>query len=298
MRRGRLAWWGWAGAAVMAAGYLLVTSTEWWLVHTYFTPWMWTGYLLVADALLAGHTGRSWLHPLPGRFAVLLPVSLFGWLLFEAYNLHLRNWAYIGLPESRILTLIGYVWSFSTIWPALFLTADLLEAAGLRVIGRPILQGPRTRRVWLAAGILLAGVPAVLPSHLAAYTFVVVWIAWVPLLEPLLAVSEGVPSLLRDLTRGERTRWWSLGISGVLCGLLWESWNMLATARWVYIFPIFQEFRLFEMPAPGFLGFIPFAWEAWSIYGAAMLLIARLLRRRPDGVLAPPAPLRPLVPGS
>ena len=286
--------YGWVGIGILAAGFKLVLITEWWFIHTYFTPWMWTGYLLLADALLFRLRGRSWLRPEPGRFFLLLPVSLAFWLLFEAYNLHLRNWSYVGLPTSKLLTLIGYAWSFVTIWPALFLTADLLEAFGLKARCIPLRVTSNLRRNWLIVGFLLAVLPVLLPRHFAAYTFVLVWIAYVPLCEPLAyGISSGgregwedqkgggVHSLLRDLETGILTRWVSLGAGGLVCGLLWESWNMLATAKWIYIFPLFQDFKLFEMPLPGYLGFISFAWEAWSMYAVALLLGRLLIPRLP-----------------
>ncbi len=273
--------YGWAGAGILAVGLGLVLLTEWWIVHTYFTPWMWTGYLLFADAVLARRRGYSWLVPQPGRFFLLLPISLCLWLLFEAYNLHLRNWSYVGLPQSAVLTCLGYVWSFMTIWPALFITADLLEAFGLRKRAVPVRITVRLRRGWFIIGLLMAAVPLILPVHLAAYLFVLVWIAFVPLIEPVLYGSRGVHSLLRDLEGGSWTRWVSLGAGGLICGLLWESWNMLSTAKWIYIFPLFQNLKLFEMPLPGYLGFIPFAWEAWSMYAVVLLLGRRCFPRLP-----------------
>ncbi len=279
---------GWVGVLILLKGFILVIFTTGWFIHTYFTPWMWTGYLLAADALLARLRGRSWLWPEPSRFLFLLPVSLALWLWFEFYNLHLRNWSYIGLPESGLLALFGYAWSFVTIWPALFITADLLEAFGLRAGISPLRVSRRMLTGLLISGSIMALAPLLLPAHLAAYTFVIVWIAYVPLCEPFAygsrkpegekgsGVQEEVHSLLRDLEEGILTRWLSLGIGGLVCGFLWESWNMVATAKWVYIFPLFQNMKLFEMPLPGYLGFIPFAWEAWSMY-AVILLFGRKL---------------------
>jgi len=108
---------GWVGLAVLISGTLAIVATDWWPIHTYFTPWMWTGYLLFTDALLARIRGHSLLVPRPGRFLLLLLVSLVFWLMFEGYNLHLRNWVYVGLPSSPWLEWLGYIWSFATIWP-------------------------------------------------------------------------------------------------------------------------------------------------------------------------------------
>jgi len=277
--RHRFGWWGWLGLAMMIAGGLGVIVTGWRPLRLYFTPWMWSGYLLSADALLRQRQGTSWLFPHPGRFLLLLGLSLPLWLIFEVYNLHLQNWAYVGLPDSLPLRLLGYTWSFVTIWPALFLTADLLESFGLNLEGRPLTVTLRRRRIWILAGALMAGVPLLLPAQIAAYTFAIVWVAWVPLLEPFLLDRAPVTTLLGQARAGLWTRWVSLAAGGLFCGLLWESWNMAAEARWIYIFPMFQNLKIFEMPAPGFLGFIPFAWEAASLYAFSSLILVRLFPR-------------------
>lgn len=264
--------YGWLGILIMVAGLLLIRFTEWAFIHYFFTPWMWTGYLLFADALVARRRGSSWLTPRPGLFLALLPTSLFLWLLFEGYNLHLRNWQYIGLPSDPLVETLGYMWAFATIWPAIFVTADLLEVFGVRLEGKPLRVTPGRLRGWFTAGLLMAVIPLLLPAHIATYTFAIVWLAFVFLFEPLLYSQTGVRSLLREAEQGQWTRWISLAASGLVCGLLWESWNMLAGAKWVYIFPLFQNIKLFEMPLPGFIGFIPFAWETSAMYSFSLLV--------------------------
>ena len=54
--------------------------------------------------------------------------------------------------------------------------------------------------------------------------------------------------------------------AGWVCGIFWEFWNFWAEARWIYIFPIFQDWKLFAMPLPGFLGFPPFAVECFVLF--------------------------------
>jgi hypothetical protein len=58
-----------------------------------------------------------------------------------------------------------------------------------------------------------------------------------------------------------------------VCGWLWEFWNYWAAAKWLYIFPMFQGWKIFEMPAPGFLGFPPFALECFTMYVTARWLV-------------------------
>jgi len=71
---------------------------------------------------------------------------------------------------------------------------------------------------------------------------------------------------------------YSLFVSGWVCGWLWEFWNYWAAARWQYTFPIFQSWKIFAMPAPGYLGFLPFALECSVMVVFARWLIEKLAR--------------------
>jgi hypothetical protein len=65
-------------------------------------------------------------------------------------------------------------------------------------------------------------------------------------------------------------------LSGWVCGWLWEFWNWRSAAKWHYIFPMFQQLKIFEMPAPGYLGFLPFALECFTMYVTAAWLLGWL----------------------
>ncbi len=51
-----------------------------------------------------------------------------------------------------------------------------------------------------------------------------------------------------------------------MCGVLWEFWNYWTGTKWIYSVPYFQNWKVFEMPLMGFLGFPPFAVECWIMY--------------------------------
>lgn len=73
----------------------------------------------------------------------------------------------------------------------------------------------------------------------------------------------GKQSLFQDLEKGDPRVLYSLLLSGILCGLLWEFWNYWAGARWYYTIPILGEVKIFAMPVLGYLGFPPFAVECY-----------------------------------
>jgi len=269
---------GWAGlVALVAAEFLMFRWVQ--PVATYFTPIAWTAYLFLADAMIWSIRGRSRLADEPREFALLAALSLPLWLIFEGYNLRLGNWAYTGLPSNWLARDFGYAWSFMTIIPAILLTADLVESfgwftAGARKIkfSRPALAG------MTATGALCLTVPLLLPPEAGAYLFGLVWVGFVLLLEPA-NYRLGLPSLLRDLEEGRRSRLYALLISGWTCGWLWEFWNYWAAARWQYTFPLFQRWKIFAMPAPGYLGFLPFALECSVMVVFARWMLEKLRAR-------------------
>jgi len=265
-RRAPLALYGWAGlVALVAAEALMFRGIE--PVATYFTPIAWTCYIVLADAAVLAITGHSRLYDEPGRFALVALLSIPLWLIFEAYNLRLENWTYVGVPAGAA-GLLGYGWSFATITPGIFETADLVEAFGWFKPARLIVFSPAAERGLALFGLLCLVLPLVLPKHTAAYLFALVWIGFVFLLDPVNHRLR-LPSLLGDLALGRRGRLYSLLISGWVCGWLWEFWNYWAAAKWHYIFPVAQHWKIFEMPAPGYLGFLPFALECFAMYVTA-----------------------------
>jgi hypothetical protein len=275
---------GWVGLAVILVAEVLLFLRAPWLT-IYFTPIVWTGFLLLADGLVGSLEGRSRMASDLGGFLALGFWSVPLWLLFEAYNLRLANWTYVGLPESALLRGLGYVWSFATIWPGIFLTADLLRALGLfgGRVRQPLVSTRRARLTMMLAGLLMVTVPVLVPVAVGQHLFGAVWLGFIFLLDPL-NYEWGGRSLLGDLERADTSRLASFLAAGLICGLLWEFWNYWAAAKWLYIFPIFQDWKIFEMPLLGYLGFPPFALECFVMYEFLRTLKTRLrVRERSAG---------------
>lgn len=260
-------WYGWLGLGVLVVNEVLLP----WQVEPlarWFTPTMWSAYILCADALVLRRRGASLIHHRPREAAFMATVSIPLWLVFELYNWRLGNWAYFGRPEDPWLAALGYAWAFATITPGLWETAALLEAYGVfaGVRGRGGEPGQALLRAAVAVGAGFLIVPLLLPAAVRPWTFGFVWIGFVLLLDPL-NYRAGRPSVTEAWGRGDLGfvgRWL---LAGLVCGLLWEFWNYWAIARWRYVgVPVFPEWRLFEMPLAGYLGFPPFALEAFAMY--------------------------------
>ncbi|MBI4531829.1 MAG: hypothetical protein HY709_09960, partial [Candidatus Latescibacteria bacterium] len=204
-------------------------------VAMFFTPIVWTGYILFIDAWLYKLRGESLISDRRRELISMIPLSIGCWIIFESYNLLLNNWYYQNLPEHPLLRLFGFAWSFATIFPGIFLTAELLEESN--VIGpcpvRPWRITRRLQAIYIAVGGICLIVPLFLHSP---YLFPPVWAGFIFLLEPLNYRLGGI-SFLRDLESGRARRLWALLASGLICGILWEFWNYWTYTKWVYTVP-------------------------------------------------------------
>jgi len=267
---------GWIGLlALLTAEALMFRGVE--PAATYFTPIAWSAYILIADGAVLALTGRSRLHDAPLTMARMAALSIPLWLIFEAYNLRLHNWTYVGVPEKWPLALLGYGWSFATITPAIFETSDLVQALLPAIPAEPWKISPAAENSLMVCGAACLLFPLVLPQRIAAYLFVLIWVGFLLLLDPLNR-RLGLPSFLGDLSEGFLRRVYGFPAAGWICGWLWEFWNNWAAAKWHYTFPMFQGIKIFEMPAPGYLGFLPFAMECFVMYVTAAWLVGWVKR--------------------
>jgi hypothetical protein len=258
----RLPRYGIAGFLIMLAGEVtLFAGAEW--IAQWFTPIMWTGYILFIDGVIRARKGTSLLSRYPREFVLLAVISIASWEIFEGYNLLLKNWRYINLPDPLAVRLIGYAWSYATISPAMFLTYELLEDL---LPGRNPERSPRLGNApfyaLVAFGFACISVPLVWPS---AYMTPLVWIGWAFFLDPI-NQRLGERSFISELFSGKARSILIMFLAGFLCGVIWEFWNYWAATKWEYEVPYLGHIKIFEMPVLGFLGFLPFAVESYAIY--------------------------------
>jgi hypothetical protein len=254
---------GYTGLLIIATAEVLLLRGNT-FARIYFTPLVWTGYILFIDAWIFTRKGESPIVSRRKELLLLLPLSVICWYVFEGVNLLLRNWSYINLPENTAARWIGYAWSYATISPGILLTAELIETA---ISGRLSNRGavdfsPRIEKVFFIVGFFLFVVTLVLPSP---YLCPLPWIS-------VLLWFEGMNDRLRIgsfsamFRRGDYSLLVSLIISGAVCGFLWEFWNFWAGTKWHYHVPYLPGVKLFEMPILGYLGFTSFALECYLMY--------------------------------
>jgi hypothetical protein len=263
---------GWVGLGIVVGAETLLLAREP-IVAGWFTPIVWTGYVLFVDGLAARLTGRSYLTTDRVEGLLVALASIGCWWLFELYNAprFWRGgedaaslwWRYHGLEPNLFVRRVGYDWAFATIFPGLFLTAAILRVTVFaRARVTPWRPSSRGLGLAVAAGAVSVAMPLLFVS---AWLVPLVWIGWALLLEPL-NYRRGRPSWLADLTRGDASRLLALLTSGAVCGVLWEFWNYWATTRWTYTVPYLGSVKIFEMPVLGYLGVPAFALECFEMY--------------------------------
>jgi len=209
----------------------------------------------------------------PKEFLLLSLWSVPLWLLFEAVNLRIQNWYYVMAPWSFSLGLCYLLFAFGTVLPGIFetmeLTVGLIEklSPGGRIAGRPFSINLWNVRVQWSLGVLMLVLLLVFPED----CFCLAWGFAFFLTEPVCywkrraEMNQIGRSLLGQLAAGDNTRLVALLLSGLICGGLWEAWNVTARTKWIYSVPFFDELKLGEMPVLGFLGFPPFALECYAL---------------------------------
>src|SRR4030095_11836109 len=130
---------------IVAAEALLFGGNQ--IVGRWFTPIVWTGYILFVDGLVYALRSRSLLMTDRLELLVIVVVSIAVWWLCEFYNaprfwksdLELW-WHYHNLEPNPYLRRAGYDWAFATSFPAMLETADLFAVTVLSRQGerRPI----------------------------------------------------------------------------------------------------------------------------------------------------------------
>ena len=99
--------------------------------YSWFYCFAWWSYILTIDAIIYRLKGNSLILSRTKEFFLMIPWSIFIWLIFEAANLSLENWYYINLPNSTVERWLGYAVAYGTVLPGIFETTELLETIGV-----------------------------------------------------------------------------------------------------------------------------------------------------------------------
>ena len=101
------------------------------------------------------------------------------------------------------------------------------------------------------------------------YFFPFMWLSIFFILEPI-NLRLGNPTLASFTAKGDWRPIISLWLGGLICGFFWELWNFYSFPKWVYAVPFVDFAHVFEMPALGYGGYLPFAMELYAMYHFVM----------------------------
>ncbi len=230
-----------------------------------FYAYAWWSTILTLDGIAVLRRRSSILTSRRELLFPLLVWSVTFWFLFELLNLRFQNWYYVGVfaGTSGVDLIMGALFgvvSFATVFLGLFETFDALGGRSRR--------GFRGRRVprWTSyaiqgVGALMVALAIFSPRYLAP----LVWGSVTFVLDPW-NYRRGARSLLADVEAGSLRTPARLLLAGLLCGLVWESFNYFSPQKWIYTVRGLEELKLFEMPLLGFLGFPALALDAFSFF--------------------------------
>ena len=265
--------YGWLGLAFIAMFWYLN-----WFLNGLRTQWgffpMWLGYCLAVDGLVYKRKGTSLIKRSIKDFILLFIISAPAWWLFEFLNGFTKNWYYDG---RQYFTGLQYFLlaslSFSTVMPAVFGTAELagtfkliLNLKKRKAAG----QNKSAALKMLAAGMAMLSLVIIFPE----YFYYLIWIALYLIIEPV-NLSLKNKTLIEFTRQGDWRPLAALSTGTLICGFFWEMWNYYSYPKWIYHLPFLNSLHVFQMPLPGFIGYIPFSFELYAIYHLAAGLISK-----------------------
>ncbi len=256
--------YGWLGIALMLGSWYLNWSLSGLRTHWGFFP-LWLGFSLATDALVYFRSGDSLIRRSPSQFILLFIISIPVWWLFELINLLTQNWIYLGREfftdiEFAVLASLN----FSTVIPAVFEASEL--AATFQWI-RKAKGGPRigpaksTYFIFILIGLVTLAFEILWPHIFYPFIWVTVYL----LIEPVNGWLKH-PNLLSHTAHRNWRPVLALWTGGLICGFFWEMWNYYSFPKWQYDLPGLNVWHLFEMPLPGFVGYLAFALELHAVY--------------------------------
>ena len=255
---------GWLGLFIIMIFWFLNWNLEGLRTHILFFP-LWFGYILTIDAIVFCRKGSSLLKRSIKNFTLLFLISAPAWWLFELINWRTQNWFYDGKQfftefEYALLATI----SFSTVMPAVFETAELVgtfrwikKFKNLRLLS----PTKTTLNKFLLIGFMMLSLILIFPQ----YFYYFEWAAVYFILEPINYKLKN-RTIFDYTSKGDWQLVIALSAGALICGFFWEMWNYYSYPKWIYDTPMVNFLHVFEMPALGYLGYIPFSLELFAIY--------------------------------
>lgn len=248
-------------------------------------PLFWGFAILIDGIVYKRNGGNSIIQNMPRTLVGIGLASIFGWLLFEYLNFFVRyNWYY---PAGELVgTSAFYLYAIAGSAGLLPMTIEVYALLNtfkkLKVrysYGHKVSFSRRSRYIMIILSLLVLFPVPFLPNQL----FFIIWFV------PLVAISLALDMLgfwtpFKPIAKkGDWTPLALICLAQFIVGVLVESWNYFSGVHnplvtnnpdyWVYSIPYVNAYHVFEMPALGLFGYVPFGIYFWVWW----LLIAFVL---------------------
>ena len=252
--------------------FLEIKPIMYWYIGT-----IWYGYILVIDSIVYILRRNSYIINRPKKLVTFAVLSTIFWLIFEFYNKFLKGWYYVGIETISGICIPCY-FAISTILPAVLETMELIKA--LRIFRKTNIEKIKISNSFLYLSIFIGLIMIVIPFlYQSPYMWALVWTGFILLLDPINYLFHE-KSLIGQIKSGKLTTVLSFFVAGYICGFFWEFWNYWAYTKWYYTVPILNKIKIFEIPFLGFFAYGFFAWELYTMYYFAKLLIPKNLETK------------------
>jgi hypothetical protein len=265
LERKSFPWWGYAGIAGIIIFWILAWSRFDWFaeMQKYTFTAQWICYIITINALVYSRTGHCMLIDKPRYFGLLFLFSAVFWWYFEYLNRFVQNWYYTcGEEFTPLEYFLAATFPFSTVLPAVLGTSDLLKTFPRLYSGLDSFNGinPGFSKTLNISFVILSVIVLFCMGIFPNTLFPFLWIAPLVCLH-LWQKARGKNSLFQKVNTGNYSVIYLLALSGLVCGIFWETWNFYSYAKWIYTIPFVDRFHIFEMPLLGYAGYLPFGLE-------------------------------------
>jgi hypothetical protein len=254
--------WGWVALAWTAGWWILAWNRWAWFEHlqpyTFFPLWL--GFIVSVNAAIERRAGSCLMRRDPRRWLALFGASAGCWWAFEWLNRFVRNWHYLNVQNfGAVAYFVHATVCFSTVLPAVAAVAEWLSShPGWN---ERMARGPAwtwlVRRETAMAFIVFGCVSLFATGGRPQWFYPALWISPLALFVAA-SVLTGRSGVAHEMAGGAWDRAGSWIAGALACGFFWELWNWRSLAKWIYTVPGVERWHLFEMPALGYAGYLPF----------------------------------------
>ncbi len=274
----KLPLWFWVGAILfVSVAFIMWNKFEKPKIIIDFAviPMFW-GFSLAIDGIVyRRNQGNSIVANMPRTLIAIGMASISGWLIFEYLNFFVNdNWYYpnaglVTLSEFYVYALVGS----TGLMPMAFEMYTLLNTfKGLRhrySYGKKVVLSRKVQWGILIFTFVISYFIGVFPDQM----FFMIWLGPLIIFSLLLDML-GIWTPFKPIAeKGDWTPLALICLSEFIMGLSCECWNYLSAYHhpletynpdyWVYSLPYVNVLHVFEMPALGLFGYIPFGAYIW-----------------------------------